>query len=349
MEQISVIMPTYNAEAWVCDTIDNLSRQTYPNFELIVVDDGSRDETVSRVKKKLSADFHRPWKVLELGANCGPSAARNEGLRAASGEWVQFLDSDDYMAPSKFEAQVTWCQTAPDDVAGVHSTWQLCYLNEGKVTLIGSPVVPREHINAPIMCLFGANRPLHSAGITRRSILNEIGGFNESLRFWECEELNARIAARGRLLRVPATEPAYLWRMHRKTGYVGGDEARYKLAPVALGWIEQALAATNGKPINELGLSDSENREIRDECTLWARRLYSRDQKSLREYLSMVRRLDPDFAPSHPRYASILSRYVGIEGAEAIVSLLGRPKAFVRDTLDRLSLYRKEPAFDWFG
>ena len=349
MTSISVIMPTYNAEAWVADTIDNLSTQTFGDFELIVVDDGSVDDTVSIVRRRLTADFPQPWTMIELGANRGPSAARNEGLRAATGDWVQFLDSDDFMAPVKFERQMAFCAGASVDVAGVHSAWQLCYREGEAISMIGEPIVPREHINAPIMCLFGANRPLHSAGITRRSVLEAIGGFNETLRFWECEELNARIAAHGRMVFVPSAEPLYLWRMHREAAYVGGGKARYQLGPVALGWIEQALAATGGTLISDLDVPEREKREIRDECTLWARRLYSRDQAALRHYLGLVRRLDPDFAPSHPKYASVLSRYIGFEGAEAMVKLLGLPRVIARETLRKLSLYHKEPAFDWFG
>jgi hypothetical protein len=63
----------------------------------------------------------------------------------------------------------------------------------------------------------------------------------------------------------------------------------------------------------------------------------------------LVRRLDPDFAPSHPKYASVLSRYIGFEGAEAMVKLVGLPRVIARETLRKLSLYHKEPAFDWFG
>jgi len=61
---------------------------------------------VSLVRNKLAQSFKNAWKIIEIGSNRGPSAARNVGLRAAQGEWVQFLDSDDFMAPSKFELQM---------------------------------------------------------------------------------------------------------------------------------------------------------------------------------------------------------------------------------------------------
>src|SRR5579863_8213170 len=109
MSLVSVVMPTYNSAKWVTDTLDNLILQTYPHIELIVVDDGSRDETVSIVRNKLTKDFKHPWQIIELGSNRGPSAARNVGLRAASGSWVQYLDSDDLIAPTKFEQEMATC------------------------------------------------------------------------------------------------------------------------------------------------------------------------------------------------------------------------------------------------
>ena len=84
MELLTVVMPTYNAERWVVATINNLTAQTYPHVELIVVDDGSRDSTVATVRERLANGFPYKWRVIELGVNRGPSAARNMGLRAAA-------------------------------------------------------------------------------------------------------------------------------------------------------------------------------------------------------------------------------------------------------------------------
>src|SRR5579871_3843967 len=102
-------MPTHHAAKWVTDTIDSVIAQTYPYLELIVVDDGSQDDTVAVVRDKLKRDFRKHWQIIELGTNRGPSAARNVGLGAASGSWVQFIDSDELIAPDKFERQMAFC------------------------------------------------------------------------------------------------------------------------------------------------------------------------------------------------------------------------------------------------
>ena len=148
-------MPTYNAARWVSGTIDNLAAQTYPHFELIVSDDGSQDDTVSVVRSKLAQGFKNPWQIIELGNNQGPSAARNLGLKAARGTWIQFLDSDDFMAPAKFEMQAAHCARASADVSAVYSPWRQCQIDDGRVTLVGRLVQPDMEGRAPIMCLGG--------------------------------------------------------------------------------------------------------------------------------------------------------------------------------------------------
>ncbi len=347
MTAVSVIMPTYNASKWVAETIDSVIAQTYGHMELIVVDDGSQDDTVALVRRKLAADFRASWKIIEMAANGGPSAARNAGLGAANGDWVQFLDSDDLMPPTKFERQMAYCAQAPDDVTAVYSPWRRCYVDDGKITWEGPLIEPNMEGRAPLMCLVGGFRPLHSAGLARRSALDRIGGFDESLRFWECEEVTFRLARAGRLARVPAPEPCYFWRMHRGRVYIGGEEARYRAAPVALSWIEQVLKAAEYRPLSELGLSDLDRRDLLDECTQWARLLYVQDRAAFRQFLAMARTLDPHIAPANPAYAAAAARYLGYEAAEYIAWLGRRPRVMARRVLQGVGLRTHNSVADW--
>lgn len=347
MTVVSVIMPTYNAAKWVAGTIDSLAAQTYSDLELIVVDDGSQDDTVARVRQKLATDFRASWRIIELAANAGPSAARNAGLGAANGDWVQFLDSDDLMPATKFERQMAYCAQAPADVTAVYSPWRRCYVDDGQITWEGPLIEPDMEGRAPIMCLVGGLRPLHAAGLARRSALERIGGFDETLRFWECEEVTFRLAKAGRLAPVPATEPCYFWRMHRGGTYIGGEDARYQAAPVALSWIEQVLKAAEYRPLSELGLCGADRRDLLDECTQWARLLYSRDLPAFRQFLALARRLDPDIAPANPAYAAAAARYVGYEAAEYIAWLGRRPRILANKTLQRVGLRQQNSVADW--
>jgi glycosyltransferase involved in cell wall biosynthesis len=347
MTVVSVIMPTYNTAKWVAATIDSVVAQTYPHVELIVVDDGSQDDTVAVVRQKLGRDFKNSWKIIELGSNRGPSAARNVGLGVASGSWVQFLDSDDLIPPTKFERQMAYCAQAPADVTAVYSPWRRCYIDDGRITWEGPLAEPDMQGRAPIMCLVGGSRPLHSAGLARRCALDRIGGFDETLRFWECEEVTFRLARAGRLAAVPSPEPCYCWRMHRDKIYIGGPEARYRSAPVALGWIEQVLKAAQHRPLDQLGLSVADRRDLLDDCTVWARLLYAHDRAAFRRYIAMARTLDPDIAPTSPPYVVTAARYVGYEAAEGIAKLARMPRAVVRKTLQRFGLRPQNSVYDW--
>ena len=334
---VSIVMPTLNAQAWVVDTIDSVLAQTYPHLELIVVDDGSTDDTVDVVRRKLAADFKGDWRVIGLAENRGPSVARNVGLAAARGVWVQFLDSDDFLAPDKLERQMALCAGAPDDVVAVYSPWRRCYFDEGRVTWTTPLVQPDMHGRAPIMCLVSNQRPLHAAGLARRTTLTAIGGFDESLRFWECEEVTVRLAKAGRVLNVPSDAPLYLWREHRDRAYIGDANARYDITNVALGWIEQMVRAAEGRSFDELGLSTLDRQDILLQCTEYGRWLYSRNRRAFRRYVQMARTFDPNLAPAHPKFATRLSRWLGYETAEGVARLSRAPRAVLKRLAPALS------------
>src|SRR5260370_40369290 len=101
---VSVIIPTYNRAALVCQTIDNVFQQTYRNFEIILVDDGSTDETQARLRQ-----YGDRIRVITQ-TNAGAAVARNRGIAAAHGEIIAFQDSDDLWQPTKLERQVPLLQ-----------------------------------------------------------------------------------------------------------------------------------------------------------------------------------------------------------------------------------------------
>ena len=330
MSLVSVVMPTYNAERWVNDTIDNLMAQTWPDFELIVVDDASRDGTAAAVRRKLSAEFRRSWQVIEQRDNRGPSAARNLGLKAAAGDWVQFLDSDDFMAPDKFALQMAYCRTAPANVAAVYSPWARCYFEDGRIVPEGPVMRPTMAGRAPIMAIVGHERPVNGAGLARRSVLERIGGFDETLRVWECEELTVRLAQAGRLEPVTSDAPLYWWRLHPEKAQAGGRGAREEDRATALIWIEQILRAAADRTVDEMNLSAADRADIRRAATEWARGLYGDNLGAFRRFLALARQLDPHIAPAYPAYAAVLSRYLGYEAAEAVARLGRVPEALAR-------------------
>ncbi|NBG89624.1 glycosyltransferase family 2 protein [Isachenkonia alkalipeptolytica] len=100
---VSVIMPAYNCEEYVIEAINSVLAQTYKNWELLVLDDGSKDNTLQIIEKFSQKDSR--IKALPNGKNMGVSATRNRGIELASGDWIAFLDSDDMWEPLKLEKQ----------------------------------------------------------------------------------------------------------------------------------------------------------------------------------------------------------------------------------------------------
>jgi len=107
MARVSVVIPTYNRLPRVKDAIDSVLKQTYRDFKLWVVDDGSTDGTGESLRV-----FGNKVKYISQD-NSGVSAARNLGLRVSRGKYVAFLDSDDLWEPRKLEIQVRWMEANP--------------------------------------------------------------------------------------------------------------------------------------------------------------------------------------------------------------------------------------------
>jgi glycosyltransferase involved in cell wall biosynthesis len=338
MELVSVVIPTFNSEKHIRKSIDSVLAQKYPRMEIIIVDDGSSDNSVAVAREKLQGFPNQ--QILECEKNLGASAARNAGLRAATGSWVQFLDSDDLLMPGKIETQMAVCNNVPADVVAVYSPWNHGHLHEdGRIEWLEKLRIPSVEGKAPIMCMVAGPRPLLNAGLVRRSALDAVGGFEEGLWFWECEELCVRIAQVGRFVSVPTDEATYLWTLRRGNVYIGGEEARYRAKDVGLGWIKLVVKAAGGRLLDDL-LSNEDKEALLHECTAWARLLYSQDRASFDEFLSLARKLDPDIKPVYPLHIAALSRWVGYEKAEGVAKVTRRPKVWLRRTLYRLKLRR---------
>ena len=180
------------------------------------------------------------------------------------------------------------------------------------------------------MCLVSHHRPLHSAGVARTSVLQQIGGHDETLRFWECEEVTFRLAKAG-----PARAP------HRRTyRFICGASIATGLTPRREGC---ALPDHAGRA--ELDRADVEG--SRPQILRRARSFRGRPQghpllqrrlgadavprrpRGVRKYVAMARQLDPNLTPAYPKLISMVSRHIGYERAEAIAYLGRAPKAFV--------------------
>lgn len=105
---VSIIMPAYNCEKYVVEAIESVINQTYSNFELLVIDDGSKDSTLQIINDFAEKDNR--IKALQNEKNSGVSATRNRGISIAEGNWIAFLDSDDIWEEEKLEKQMNYAK-----------------------------------------------------------------------------------------------------------------------------------------------------------------------------------------------------------------------------------------------
>ncbi|WP_171051758.1 glycosyltransferase family 2 protein [Alteribacter natronophilus] len=170
---VSVIVPCFNSERWIHETLGSIFDQSYPNIEVIVVDDGSTDNTKSIVENYTNKVMYYYQK------NKGPSAARNLGLKKANGEYIAFLDSDDLWEKEKLSEQIQFLEKNRD----VHLVFSnVTVMNEEGVCLyIHSNKVPidREQL---VKKLFLGQITMNTPTITaRKESVISVGGFDEKL------------------------------------------------------------------------------------------------------------------------------------------------------------------------
>jgi len=174
---VTVVVPAYQAESFLPATLATVAQQTALPFELIVVDDGSTDDTCNITEIFALAHPELRMRLLRE-PHRGPGAARNAGVRAARSDWIAFLDSDDLWHPSKLESMLTAMRAHPD--ANIY-----CH-NEAIRSLDGSQQVTdygaRIHYGLPLARqLFRNNCFSTSAVVCRRELVLRCGGFDETL------------------------------------------------------------------------------------------------------------------------------------------------------------------------
>jgi glycosyltransferase involved in cell wall biosynthesis len=243
---VSVIIPAYNVASYIAETLESVLAQTYRDFETIVINDGSTDDTEARI-----APF-RPRINYIHKKNGGVHSARNAGLRASRGRYIAFLDGDDMWMPRYLEALLGMLENDPK----ISAVYPNAYL-------FGSP-----HFTGKLhQELFPVSEPvtfervlkrecfIFCSVLLRRSVLDEVGGFDEGLREQGAEDLDLwlRILQCGYRFQF-TTEPLvkYRWRHDSLSNHGAGmlrsvihvyekwlsDE---RTTPSQLQWIESFL------------------------------------------------------------------------------------------------------------
>jgi len=200
--RVSILVPAYNAERWIGEALESALHQSWPAIEVIVVDDGSSDDTLMTAKR-----FESPRVKVIHQENQGAEVARNRALSEAQGKFLQYLDADDLLSPDKIEAQVRLLESGPPGLLAVSAAY---YFQDGQD--------PESGIEAPstrletddpvhwLTELYGPDGPFGmipiGAWLTPRDVAEQAGPWNLTMRAQDNDgEYFARVVLASRGIR----------------------------------------------------------------------------------------------------------------------------------------------------
>lgn len=228
---ISVIMPAHNAESYLAEAIESVLAQTWKDFELYVLDDGSRDRT-----REIAASYavRDPRIHVESHANMGVAPTLNRGLALATSEWVVLMHADDVMMPNRIERQLEFVAAHPE--LAVASSWIMNIDSKGRVIAKGnSQLTTHEAVQARYKAnqLIGFSAP---ATMIRKSAALAIGGFRPQFRVGEDFDMWNRLLENNCKILV---QPEYLlkYRVHASSASV----AQARLISQQLHWYKDSM------------------------------------------------------------------------------------------------------------
>lgn len=204
MDLVSIIIPNYNREDLVIETVQNMLDQDYPNKEVIVVDDGSTDNSLKRLR-----EFGNSITLLTQN-NQGPGAARNHGFSSAKGKFIQFMDNDDLASQNKISSQVKKLQLNNADA--VYSPWGKFDIQNHSMDLNGSILQGKEIPTSTMLsALLQGWSIVLQVFLFRKEFLDKIGTFKTEVNYLEDMDYFVRMILNGARV-VFDNEPLVIYR-----------------------------------------------------------------------------------------------------------------------------------------
>lgn len=307
--KVSILIPCYNARPWIAQAIQSALDQTWPHKEVIVLDDGSTDGSLDVIRS------FAPGIQFESTPNRGGNAARNRLLQLASGDWLQYLDADDYLLPDKIVSQLSSVDPSSADVIFSPVTLEHCHdaLPPRRELL----PIPQPH--DPWILLARWFLPQTGAALWRRSALASVAGWTPDLPCCQEHDLYLRLLAAGmRFVYSPA--PGAVYRQWSLDTVCRRDPLRTAMTRLdVVRRLESHLLAHDALSPERMDAVA----HIRLES---ARALFQLDRKASRhafnETIANHPRFQPPPAPCFPPMYRLAYRIVGFLNAERIANLL---------------------------
>ena len=217
MPLVSVVMPVFNGERFIGEAIESILSQTFTDFELIIVDDGSEDRSEEIVQAFQERDGRIQF--FQLETNMGPATARNCGISASRGEYVTFMDCDDVSLLNRLEKQAGFLDSNPE-IGAVGICVQM--VNRDLSTLIAEVNLPQRHCLITLDMFVGVGF-VYATIMVRREFLISVGGYEPGRRAGEDRELPARMLWQTGIRFANLSDKLLLYRRHEWSNSVNRD------------------------------------------------------------------------------------------------------------------------------
>jgi len=307
---VSVIIPCFNARAWIRDALRSVAGQDVPELEVVVVDDGSTDDSADIIER----EFERV--ALVRTGNLGASHARNVGTAMARGSFIQYLDADDLLAPGKLRVQVSALEASGADVA--YGGWQELRCRAGE-RVATSRIVDGPMGGEPEIELFTDFWCPPAAYLFRREVIERVGGWNERLPIIQDARFALDCALRGaRFVYCPGVMAQY--RAQGSASLSGRD-------PVA--FVRDCLRNANEVEawwVEHGGLSPARRAALVKVYGYVTRASFERDRPTFEASCQRLEELSPGYVPAGPAHLAAAARALGYRRAEAVAVWYRRAK-----------------------
>lgn len=319
LPKVSILIPCYNTEQWIAQAIKSALEQTYPNKEVIVVDDGSRDNSLKIIK---SFEGKIRW---ETQTNQGGNITRNRLLDISTGEWLQYLDSDDYLRPDKIEKQVQFLQNVPQaDIIYSPSILEI-YDEQNSYQKIFPIPEPRD----PWILLARWYLPQTGSPLWRKSAIMEVGKWKPDQPCCQEHELYLRLLIQGKRFEYFAEAGSIYRQWSEATLCKRNMPETYRKRLEITDRAESSLeAAGELTPERQNAIN-----QARFEC---ARGIWLFDTEWAQSLIAKIRDRDPKFSPygsAAPQLYQLTYHWLGFSFSENVALLKRKVGSFIRSTL----------------